>query len=95
MGGLDFSTQTDPSAKKTPFEMLTNANPLQFVMSVYSGKPGCNCGCRGTYRYNGTMLAEASAVTAWFNKGSDNHKTLNKSEYTWNVDVIDYLRRIQ
>jgi hypothetical protein len=34
-------------------------------------------------------------VTAWFNKGSDNHKTLNKSEYTWNVNTIEYLRRIQ
>jgi hypothetical protein len=34
-------------------------------------------------------------VTAWFNKGSDNHSTLNKSEYTWKVNVIEYLRRIQ
>src|ERR1700722_18006405 len=34
-------------------------------------------------------------VTAWRNKGSDNHKTLVLSDYTWNVNVIEYLRSIQ
>jgi len=78
-GGLDFSAQPDPSAKKTPFEMLTNANPLQFVMSVYSGKPGCACGCRGTHRYNGTMLAEASADRGYAVTPDEvNHKQIKK-----------------
>lgn len=31
-------------------------------------------------------------VTCWFNKGRDNHSTLDKSEYTWRVNVIEYLR---
>lgn len=34
-------------------------------------------------------------VTAWFNKGSDNHKTLDKSEYTWKVNVIEYLKGLK
>ncbi len=46
--------------KKTPFEMLTSANPLEFVQSVYSGKPGCACGCKGSYRYNSAMVEAAS-----------------------------------
>lgn len=30
------------------------------VLSVYSGKPGCACGCRGKYSYASKLVAEAS-----------------------------------
>lgn len=30
------------------------------VLSVYSGKPGCACGCRGKYSYNSKHVAAAS-----------------------------------
>ena len=29
------------------------------VVSVYSGKPGCACGCNGNYRYAAKYAAEA------------------------------------
>lgn len=31
------------------------------VMSVYSGKPGCACGCNGNYRYNSAHQALGTA----------------------------------
>ena len=31
------------------------------VMSVYSGKPGCMCGCRGKYTYASSHQEDASA----------------------------------
>ncbi len=46
--------------EKTPFEMLTAENPLLFVSSVYSGKPGCCCGCNGNHRFNSTMVEAES-----------------------------------
>lgn len=30
------------------------------VLSVYSGKPGCMCGCRGSHRYNPEHRAEGA-----------------------------------
>lgn len=33
-------------------------------------------------------------VTAWYNAGNDQHKTLNLGEYIWNINVIDYLRSL-
>lgn len=30
------------------------------VLSVYSGRQGCACGCRGKYTYNPAFLSEAS-----------------------------------
>lgn len=32
------------------------------VISVYSGKPGCSCGCRGTYRYASAAVADGTAT---------------------------------
>ena len=29
------------------------------IISVYSGKPGCMCGCNGNYRYHPEMVEEA------------------------------------
>lgn len=29
------------------------------IISVYSGKPGCMCGCNGNHRYHPEMIAEA------------------------------------
>jgi hypothetical protein len=31
------------------------------ILQVYSGRPGCGCGCRGKYRYNPANLEEAKA----------------------------------
>lgn len=31
-------------------EMLTSPKVMEFVSRVYSGRPGCACGCRGNYR---------------------------------------------
>lgn len=33
---------------------------LKNVQAVYSGKVGCACGCRGNYRYNSSMVKQAS-----------------------------------
>ena len=32
------------------------------------------------------------AVTVWFNRPQDTHKTLKRSEYTWKVNVIEYVK---
>ena len=29
------------------------------ILQVYSGRPGCGCGCRGSYRYNPAHMEEA------------------------------------
>jgi hypothetical protein len=39
-------------------------------------------------------IADRVLVTAWYNKPTDNHATLNESEYQWKVDVIKYLRSL-
>ena len=36
--------------------------------------------------------ATRKVVTVWYNDPRDNHETLRLSAYTWNVDVIVYLR---
>ena len=65
--------------EKTPFEMLTAENPLLFVSSVYSGKPGCACGCRGQYRYNSAMLAAESKRRGYAVEAEDvNDKQVRK-----------------
>ena len=55
-------------------------------------------------KYNATMkrgtcvvvsIANKVLVTAWFNNERDHHDTLDRSEYNWNVNVIEYLRSIQ
>jgi hypothetical protein len=40
-------------------------------------------------------LKDFTLVTAWYNKPTDQHTTLDMSEYTWKVNVIEYLRSIQ
>lgn len=40
-------------------------------------------------------LRDRALVTTWFNRATDNHKTLNVSEYGWKVNVIEFLRSIQ
>jgi hypothetical protein len=36
--------------------LLTAPVELKQVVRVYSGKPGCGCGCRGKYWESGPML---------------------------------------
>lgn len=38
---------------------LANLTPAD-VLCVYSGKPGCACGCRGNYHYNSARKSEAA-----------------------------------
>jgi hypothetical protein len=40
-------------------------------------------------------LSDRMLVTAWYNKPTDNHATLDLSQYAWQVNVIEYLRSIQ
>lgn len=40
-------------------------------------------------------LKDRTLVTAWYNKPTDQHATLDMSEYTLKVNVITYLRSIQ
>ena len=40
-------------------------------------------------------LASRKLVTAWYNKPTDNHATLDLSQYTWKQDIVAYLRSIQ
>ena len=37
-------------------------------------------------------LRGALAITVWFNRPNDNHKTLRREEYQWRVNVIEYLK---
>ena len=43
--------------------MMTTATQLQVsnVISVYSGRPGCCCGCKGTHYYPESMRDTAEA----------------------------------
>lgn len=36
-------------------------------------------------------IRDRRLVTTWYNDPRDNHKTLDKSEYEWRVDVIKFL----
>jgi hypothetical protein len=37
-------------------------------------------------------LYDQALVTAWPNNPNDRHKTLRREEYTWNIDVITYVK---
>lgn len=39
-------------------------------------------------------LRNHDVVTAWYNRPTDQHKTLRMSEYTWKVNVVEYLRTL-
>ena len=41
------------------------------VRAVYSGRPGCMCGCRGNYRYNPQHVEEASVDRGYVVKPSE------------------------
>jgi hypothetical protein len=61
--GLRFGDQTAMyivmnNTRMTKAEVMA-ITPEQ-VYAAYSGKPGCACGCKGTYRYNPTMVEFAS-----------------------------------
>ena len=40
-------------------------------------------------------IPSRTLVTAWFNNPKDQHATLDMSEYTWRVNVVEYLGGIQ
>lgn len=50
----------DAATKQQATEALAVLT-TEFVMSVYSGKPGCCCGCNGNHRYNSKHVALGSA----------------------------------
>jgi hypothetical protein len=41
------------------------------VMKVYSGKPGCGCGCRGNYRVNPALLEQANKERGYAYEGAE------------------------
>ena len=43
----------------------------KFVVKVYSGKPGCMCGCRGKYFYPSTVDREAAATVRGYSVDDD------------------------
>ncbi len=64
------------------------------VLSVYTGKQGCMCGCKGTYRY--TALTRAEAGQRRGHEVSDDEinegvvsRVINKVRTAENVEVID------
>jgi hypothetical protein len=38
---------------------------------------------------------DKTVVTVWYNRGSDNHSTIDMSQYGWDVNVITFLEKIQ
>ena len=40
-------------------------------------------------------LCDRLAITVWFNAPHDNHKTLKRNEYTWDVNVISYIKNLR
>ncbi len=62
------NNNTVQEATKAALEVIA-AISVSDVSSVYSGKPGCCCGCNGNHRYNSAHVDSASknrgcAVTA-------------------------------
>lgn len=51
-------------------ELLQRIVPSD-VMKVYVGKPGCMCGCNGTYKVHPLHLAEASLERGYAYEQSD------------------------
>jgi hypothetical protein len=41
----------------TALEVL-NGSPRATVVRAYSGRPGCGCGCRGTYQEKGRIVSD-------------------------------------
>jgi hypothetical protein len=46
--------------KKAPTDEQIAALTDADILSVYSGRPGCACGCRGIHRYNPAYPSEGS-----------------------------------
>ena len=44
---------------------------LEDVKMVYSGKPGCMCGCRGNYRYPSTVTVEQTIKVRGYKTDDD------------------------
>jgi hypothetical protein len=53
---METATVTAPKLTLAALAALTPAN----VQGVYSGKPGCACGCKGNYRYHSTQVQAAT-----------------------------------
>ena len=43
----------------TEIKIDINTITTHDILQVYSGRPGCGCGCRGSYRYNPEHVKEA------------------------------------
>src|SRR5208282_3692776 len=50
---------TAEEAKKAALALIASIK-VSDVSSVYSGKPGCCCGCNGNHRYNSQHVESAS-----------------------------------
>jgi hypothetical protein len=58
--GVPSAVEEQRLAKVTAAKARLLAMTVAEVQSVYSGKPGCACGCRGNHRYNSQHVASAS-----------------------------------
>lgn len=64
------------------------------VLCVYTGKQGCMCGCKGTYRYTALTRAEAGKRRGYeVSDGEVNEsvvsRVINKVRAAENVEVAD------
>ena len=68
-----MNTNTQPETKPTQEEVTARlvAMTAAEVSSVYSGKPGCCCGCKGNHRYNSQHVVSASKNRGYAVTGSD------------------------
>src|SRR5208282_2130545 len=81
-----MNTNTQPETKPTQEEVTARlvAMTAAEVSSVYSGKPGCCCGCKGNHRYNSQHVVSASKNRGYAVTGSD----INDRQVAKVLDVI-------
>jgi hypothetical protein len=51
MTALETALEVEAARRAAALERLAKTEPGD-VASYYTGRPGCACGCRGTYRYS-------------------------------------------
>jgi len=66
------------------------------VLAVYTGKQGCMCGCKGTYRYTALTRAEAGKRRGYEVRDDEVNesvvsRSINKVRSSDNVEVADGL----
>ena len=66
--------------------MTTKRINLADVKKVYSGRPGCMCGCKGSYRYSSTVtMAEVTKAAGY----APDHNFANDRQVKKVVETIN------